>query len=95
MATCEHNDMAKVDALSRAEKEVAVCKACVEMGSTWIHLRQCRTCGNVGCCDQSPNQHARKHFNTEDHPLITSAEPDETWSYSYTEDENIDLPVHP
>jgi hypothetical protein len=26
-----------------------------------VHLRLCRTCGHVGCCDDSRNKHATKH----------------------------------
>ena len=34
------------------------CEECLNIGSPWLHLRLCRTCGNVGCCDDSPNRHA-------------------------------------
>ena len=30
------------------------------MGSDWVHLRMCLTCGHVGCCDQSRWKHATK-----------------------------------
>jgi hypothetical protein len=40
------------------------------MGSQWVHLRLCRTCGHVGCCDSSPNHHATKHFHQTRHPII-------------------------
>ncbi len=36
------------------------CEECLKMGSVWVHLRLCRTCGHVGCCDSSPNRHATK-----------------------------------
>lgn len=39
------------------------CEECLESGSPWVHLRLCRTCGHVGCCDGSPNRHATKHFH--------------------------------
>jgi hypothetical protein len=29
------------------------CKVCLQMGDTWVHLRECLTCGQVGCCDNS------------------------------------------
>src|ERR1700675_763622 len=38
------------------------CEECLRLGDSWLHLRVCRTCGHVGCCDQSPNRHATKHF---------------------------------
>jgi hypothetical protein len=34
------------------------CEECLQIGSPWVHLRLCRTCGHVGCCDDSPNRHA-------------------------------------
>jgi CPA2 family monovalent cation:H+ antiporter-2 len=63
-----------------------VCPECVAMGSHWMHLRVCLTCGHVGCCDQSPNRHARAHFHTSGHPLIQSMEWGETWRYCYIDD---------
>ena len=35
------------------------CEECLRIGSPWVHLRLCLTCGHVGCCDSSPNRHAR------------------------------------
>jgi hypothetical protein len=35
-----------------------------------VTLRLCRTCGHVGCCDDSPNRHATKHFHATRHPII-------------------------
>jgi hypothetical protein len=53
------------------------------MGSDWVHLRMCLKCGNVACCDSSNNQHARKHFDVTNHPLIRSIEPhNDNWSAS-------------
>ena len=53
------------------------------MGDTWLHLRICLICGHVGCCDQSKNTHATKHFHATNHPLIQSFQPDENWSWCY------------
>ena len=60
-----------------------VCDQCVDMGSTWVHLRACLGCGAVGCCDNSPNRHARGHWQEHDHPLIQSIEPGESWRYCF------------
>ena len=38
------------------------CEECLKLGSAWVHLRLCRTCGHVGCCDSSPNRHATSIF---------------------------------
>ena len=40
-------------------------------------------CGNIGCCDDSPNRHASKHAHEISHPIIRSAEPGEDWSWCY------------
>jgi uncharacterized UBP type Zn finger protein len=63
-----------------------VCDQCVAMGSRWVHLRACMTCGQVGCCDQSPNRHARKHWEEHTHQVARSIEPGETWKYCYADD---------
>lgn len=61
------------------------CQKCVEMGSTWVHLRTCQTCGETHCCDSSPNKHATKHFLETNHPVVTSAEPREDWAWCYVD----------
>jgi len=48
------------------------CEECLKIGSPWVHLRLCRTCGHVGCCDSSPNRHATKHFHKTRHPSAMS-----------------------
>jgi uncharacterized UBP type Zn finger protein len=63
------------------------CKECLEMGSGWVHLRICLTCGHVGCCDSSPNRHATAHYRSTKHPVITSGEVGETWAYCYADDQ--------
>jgi CPA2 family monovalent cation:H+ antiporter-2 len=51
------------------------------MGTTWVHLRICLTCGYVGCCDTSSQRHARAHAEDAGHPIIASHEPGERWGY--------------
>jgi monovalent cation:H+ antiporter-2, CPA2 family len=46
----------------------------------------CMTCGKIGCCDSSPNRHARAHAGSADHPIVRSAEKGEDWSYCFVED---------
>ncbi len=64
----------------------SVCKQCIELGDTWVHLRSCLGCGQVGCCDNSKNTHARKHWENDGHPLIQSREPGESWQYCFPDD---------
>jgi adenylate cyclase len=69
------------------------CEECLQMGSDWVHLRLCLSCGHVGCCDNSPNKHATKHFKSTKHPIIRSFEPGESWEWCYVD--NILIGSHP
>jgi uncharacterized UBP type Zn finger protein len=62
------------------------CEECLKMGDDWVHLRLCLTCGHVGCCDDSKNQHATKHFHATKHPVIRSFEPGEDWKWCYVDE---------
>jgi len=62
------------------------CEECLKTGDTWVHLRLCLECGHVGCCDNSKNKHATKHFHKTGHPVIKSFEPGEDWEYCYVDD---------
>ncbi len=61
------------------------CEECLQMGDTWVHLRECLICGHVGCCDSSKNTHATKHFHATHHPIIRSIEPGEDWRWCYVD----------
>lgn len=61
------------------------CVECLASG-WWVHLRRCTACGHIGCCDNSPSQHARKHVHESDHPIIASFEPGEEWFYDFRTD---------
>src|SRR5687768_17064450 len=63
------------------------CEDCLKIGGEWLHLRVCLSCGHVGCCDSSPNQHATAHYRASRHPLITSGEVGESWAYCYADDQ--------
>jgi uncharacterized UBP type Zn finger protein len=85
---CTHLDRVEVD----RPRKAAGCEDCLASGGRWVHLRVCRTCGRVGCCDSSPNRHASKHAHENGHPIITSVEAGETWSYCFIDDAMIELP---
>jgi len=68
------------------DRPLDVCSTCVEMGSTWVHLRQCLNCGRTSCCDNSPNRHATAHFHETGHPMIRSAQGDEDWRWCYADE---------
>lgn len=63
-----------------------VCAQCVAEGLTWVHLRMCLTCGNIGCCDSSPGNHAAGHYTSTDHPVMRSVEPGEAWRWCYVDE---------
>jgi uncharacterized UBP type Zn finger protein len=65
------------------------CQECLAMGDTWVHLRTCLHCGHVGCCNDSRNKHATRHFQSTGHPVIQSAEPGEDWRWCYVDDRQV------
>ncbi len=85
---CEHAAMSRpVLPLARG------CVDCLREGTEWVHLRVCLWCGYVGCCDSSPRRHARGHAAAEEHPLVASAEPGETWGYCFVDDVTVAEPA--
>ena len=80
--TCAHIEaVATVRPARRHE-----CEECVKIGSSWVHLRTCQSCGVTLCCDNSPKRHATAHAKSSGHPVIASAEPGERWLYCYPDD---------
>jgi monovalent cation/hydrogen antiporter len=65
------------------EGTVAGCPECIRIGSRWVSLRMCLSCGTVGCCDSSPHRHATAHFRATAHPVMRSVEPGEDWRWCY------------
>jgi hypothetical protein len=45
----------------------------------------------VGCCDNSPNQHATRHFQATGHPIIRSYEPGEDWWWCYVDELTFEI----
>ena len=83
---CSHLNFVVTDS-----PNTAGCEECLAAGDTWVHLRLCRTCGHVGCCDESKNKHATKHFRATQHPIITSLEPGEDWSWCFVDELAMEL----
>jgi uncharacterized UBP type Zn finger protein len=81
MTTCEH--LREIRAVIPSAEG---CEDCLKIGASWVHLRLCEICGHVGCCDNSPNRHATKHYHATTHPIIKSFEPGEEWGYCYPDD---------
>src|SRR5665213_1927170 len=73
--TCTH-----LDQVHRVEPRTPRgCEECLKTGGRWVHLRMCLACGHIGCCDDSPNKHATKHFHETKHAIVRSFEPGEDW----------------
>ncbi len=81
-ATCSHLDHIH----NVTPKTPQGCEECLKIGSDWVHLRECLECGHIGCCDDSPNTHATKHFHATHHPIITSFQPGENWKWCYVDE---------
>jgi len=88
MSTCSHLDQIS-DVMPRSRG----CADCLRSGDFWVHLRLCVTCGYVGCCDTSKNQHATKHFHATAHPIVLSLEPDEAWGWCFVDDVFVGVDV--
>jgi hypothetical protein len=65
------------------------CEDCLRLGTPWLHLRLCLTCGKVGCCDSSPLRHARGHAATTGHVVVRSFEPGEDWRWCYAHEQYV------
>jgi hypothetical protein len=78
MAVCTHLDQIK---LTEPAGPVEGCEECLRIGGSSVHLRMYETCGKIGCCDSSPNRHAR----ADGHPVARSVQPGEDWSWCYVD----------
>jgi uncharacterized UBP type Zn finger protein len=78
---CNH-----LDEITTDQPRTRGCEECLKTGDSWVHLRLCRVCGHVGCCDDSKNRHATKHFQATQHAIITSLEPGDNWSWCFVDE---------
>ncbi|MEK7571808.1 MAG: UBP-type zinc finger domain-containing protein [Patescibacteria group bacterium] len=76
---CTHKDQMN----TFPQKDISVCEDCIKTGDSWVSLRQCLNCGHVGCCDDSKNTHATKHFQKTKHPVMKSVTPGEEFTWCY------------
>jgi hypothetical protein len=83
MTACSHLD--QIEFLELPEP-IDGCGECLATGSSWVHLRMCQSCGQIGCCDSSPNKHASRHARESGHAIARSAEPGEDWSWCYVDE---------
>ena len=57
-----NNECVHINSIQDVTPSADGCEECLKNGDTWVHLRLCLNCGHVGCCDESKNKHATKHF---------------------------------
>ena len=93
---CAHLDSLRARGSEPSTPRSLGCEECLRSGDGWVHLRLCMTCGHVGCCDDSPNKHATRHFHGTRHPVVKSFEPGEDWAWCYLHDEMVEaIPTFP
>ena len=78
-----------VAAIRQVRPRTNGCEECLRLGTPWVHLRLCLTCGHVGCCDSSPMRHSRAHAHTEGHPIVQSMELGEKWRWCYVHENYV------
>lgn len=85
--TCRH-----VEEIADVAPQSTGCLECLNENERWVALRLCLTCGFVGCCDSSANQHARRHFEESRHPIMRSIEAGEDWGWCWIDEMQVELP---
>lgn len=81
--TCDHLAQASAPApAAHAEG----CGACLRTRGTWVNLLVCLACGEVGCCDSSPGQHAYNHAELTGHPVARTLKEGEGWAWCYADE---------
>ena len=77
---CEH-----LDGLGPVRPQSADCRDCRNRPGRRppAGLVVCLTCGWVACSDDSPNQHARAHYEETDHPVAAGLAPGSAWRWCY------------
>ncbi|MFD5034580.1 UBP-type zinc finger domain-containing protein [Streptomyces sp. NPDC058405] len=61
------------------------CSECLAAGSNPVQLRLCLVCGQVGCCDSSPHQHATQHYKDTGHAVMRTFEPGQSWRWCFVD----------
>jgi hypothetical protein len=86
MKSCRH-----LDHVHNVKPATHGCGECLKLGDSWVSLRMCMECGNVGCCDSSKNKHATRHFHQTRHPIMRSIEPGQPWGWCYEDELMLDF----
>jgi hypothetical protein len=78
-----------VAAIRQVSPRTNGCEECLQLGTPWVHLRLCLTCGHVGCCDSSPMRHAWAHAHLLEHPIVEAMEPEANWRWCYVHENYV------
>ena len=75
---CQH-----LDGLEPVGPQSENCQDCRAGQDRQEGLVVCLTCGWVACSDDSPNHHARAHYEETDHPVAAGLAPMAAWRWCY------------
>jgi uncharacterized UBP type Zn finger protein len=78
---CEHLDGLALTAPQ--SDDCGDCRSRKDRNDPRVGLVVCLTCGWVACSDDSPNQHARAHYEETDHPVAAGFAPGSAWRWCY------------
>ena len=65
---------------------VAGCEDCLKIGGRGCICGCAGPAATSGAAIRSPNRHATHHVHESGHPIVTSVEPGEDWSYCYVDE---------
>ena len=74
---------AHLDGLAPVKPQSADCPDCRSRPGRPAALVVCLTCGWVACSDDSPNRHARAHYEETDHPVAAGLAPGSARRWCY------------
>jgi uncharacterized UBP type Zn finger protein len=75
---CDH-----ADAIGPVTPQSTGCRDCQAGGTSWRGLLVCLTCGWVACSNESPQRHARAHYQETNHPIAGGLESGSEWRWCY------------
>jgi uncharacterized UBP type Zn finger protein len=75
---CEH-----LNGLAPVRPQSGHCLDCRSRPDRQAGLMVCLTCGWVACSNDSPNQHARAHYEETDHPVAARLAAGAAWRWCY------------
>ena len=70
-------------AIQKVKPSAKGCEECLKIGSRWLHLRICRTCG-ASAAATTP-RHATEHFHATQLPDHRGLRPMKGWSWCYVD----------